>query len=40
MKEGLGHGHLDRFYQTLEQRFLGDEQFVRRGEKRKRKESG
>ena len=25
MKEGLGQRHLDRFYQTLEQRFLGDE---------------
>ena len=40
MKEGLGQGHLDRFYQTLEQPFLGDEQFVDEVEKRKRKESG
>ena len=28
MKEGIGQGHLDRFYQTVEQRFLGDERFV------------
>ena len=28
MKEGLGQGHVDRFYQTIEQRFLGDERFV------------
>jgi REP element-mobilizing transposase RayT len=36
MKEGLGQGHLDRFYQTLEQRFLGDEQFVDEVEKKKK----
>jgi putative transposase len=39
MKEGLGQGHLDRFYQTVEQRFLGDERFWRKWRKRKRKES-
>jgi REP element-mobilizing transposase RayT len=36
MKERLGQGHLDRFYQTLEQRFLGDEQFVDEVEKKKK----
>ena len=34
MKEGLGQGHLDRFYQTVEQRFLGDERFVDEVEKK------
>jgi hypothetical protein len=39
MKEGLGQGHLDRFYLTLEQRFLGDEQFVDKvGKKKKERE--
>jgi chromosomal replication initiation ATPase DnaA len=28
MKEGLPHGHDDRFYETVDQRFLGDEQFL------------
>ena len=28
MKEGIGQRHLDRFYETVEQRFLGDERFV------------
>jgi hypothetical protein len=27
-ERGIGQGHLDRFYQTIEQRFLGDERFV------------
>jgi hypothetical protein len=41
MKERLGRGHLDRFYQTLEQRFLGDEQFVDKGgEEEKGKRAG
>ena len=34
MKEGLGQGHLDRFYETVEQRFLGDERFVDEVEKK------
>ena len=34
MKEGLGQGHLDRLYQTVEQRFLGDERFVNEVEKK------
>ena len=36
MKEGLGQGHVDRFYQTIEQRFLGDERFVDQLEKKKK----
>ena len=36
MKEGVGQGHLDRFYQTVEQRFLGDERFVDKVEKKKK----
>lgn len=28
MKEGLPHGHDDRFYETVDQRFLGDERFL------------
>ncbi len=36
MKEGLGQGHLDLFYQTIEQRFLGDERFVDQLEKKKK----
>jgi hypothetical protein len=36
MKEGVGQGHLDHFYQTVEQRFLGDERFVDEVEKKKR----
>jgi hypothetical protein len=35
MKEGLCEGHLDRFYETIEQRFLGDERFVDDVEKKK-----
>ncbi len=34
IKEGLGQGHLDRLYQTVEQRFLGDERFVNEVEKK------
>jgi putative transposase len=36
MKEGVGQGHLDRFYQTVEQRFLGDERFVDEVAKKKK----
>jgi hypothetical protein len=39
MKEGLGQGHVDRFYQTIEQRFLGDERFVDQLEKKKKNRS-
>ena len=28
MKEGLGIGHEDRYYDTIDQRLLGDEQFI------------
>ena len=35
MRAGLGQGHMDRFYQTIEQRFLGDESFVEQLENRK-----
>jgi putative transposase len=28
MREGLAYGHEDRFYQTVDQRFLGDPRFV------------
>jgi chromosomal replication initiation ATPase DnaA len=28
MKEGMGTGHEEKYYQTADQRFLGDEQFV------------
>jgi REP element-mobilizing transposase RayT len=33
MEEGLGVGHVERFYETVDQRFLGDENFVERAEK-------
>jgi REP-associated tyrosine transposase len=36
MQEGLKQGHLDRFYQTVEQRFLGDERFVDEVEKKRK----
>ena len=36
MKEGVGQGHVVRFYQTVEQRFLGDERFVEEVENKKR----
>jgi len=36
MKEGLGRGHVDRFYETVEQRFLGDERFVDQVERKKK----
>jgi hypothetical protein len=38
MKDGLKQGHVERFYDTVEQRFLGDERFIERVEKKKQKE--
>jgi hypothetical protein len=35
MRDGLRQGHVERFYQTIEQRFLGDEQFIEEVEKKK-----
>jgi putative transposase len=34
MKDGLSLGHLEKFYQTIDQRFLGDEEFVERIERK------
>ena len=28
MEEGLGQGHQEKYYETVDQRFLGDESFV------------
>ncbi|MGH7772196.1 MAG: transposase [Candidatus Binatia bacterium] len=46
MEEGIGLGHVERFYETVDQRFLGDERFVeqienktQKGESRKLKAS-
>jgi putative transposase len=36
MREGLDQGHVDRFYETIEQRFLGDERFVNQMEGKKK----
>jgi putative transposase len=36
MRDGLDQGHLDRFYETIEQRFLGDERFVEEVERKKK----
>jgi hypothetical protein len=33
MKDGLGTGHSERYYETVDQRFLGDEDFIREVEK-------
>jgi hypothetical protein len=30
LEEGLGQGHEEKYYQTMDQRFLGDEKFVER----------
>ena len=38
MKEGLDQGHVERFYETVEQRFLGDERFVEQVENWETKE--
>jgi hypothetical protein len=34
MQDGLAHGHQDRFYQTVDQRFLGDERFIEEADRR------
>lgn len=34
MQEGLAHGHQDRFYETVDQRFLGDERFIEEADRR------
>jgi REP element-mobilizing transposase RayT len=35
MKKGLDQGHVESFYETVEQRFLGDEKFIEQVEKKK-----
>ena len=32
--DGLAHGHQERFYETVDQRFLGDEQFIEDADRR------
>ena len=39
MKEGLDQGHVERSYDTVEQRFLGDEKFIEQVEKKKAAEA-
>lgn len=34
MQDGLAHGHQDRFYETVDQRFLGDERFIEGADRR------
>ncbi len=34
MQDGLAHGHQDRFYETVDQRFLGDERFIEEADRR------
>ena len=34
MLDGLAHGHQDRFYETVDQRFLGDEHFLEEADRR------
>jgi hypothetical protein len=34
VKDGLSLGHLEKFYQTIDQRFLGDEEFIERIERK------
>ena len=34
MREGLAYGHQDRFYETVDQRFLGDERFLEETDRR------
>lgn len=34
LREGLAHGHQDRFYETVDQRFLGDERFIEDADRR------
>ena len=33
MRDGLAHGHQDHFYETVDQRFLGDEHFLEEGDR-------
>jgi putative transposase len=40
MKQGICQGHLDRFYQTVEQRFLGEESLSTKLRAQKGKGSG
>lgn len=28
MEQGVGIGHVERYYETVDQRFLGDEEFI------------
>ena len=34
MQNGLAQGHQDRFYETVDQRFLGDERFIEEADRR------
>lgn len=34
MQDGLAQGHQDRFYETVDQRFLGDERFIEEADRR------
>ena len=34
MEEGIGEGHIDRYYEVVDQRFLGDEEFIEQVDKR------
>lgn len=34
LRDGLSHGHQERFYDTVDQRFLGDERFIEEADRR------
>lgn len=34
LKDGLAHGHQERFYETVDQRFLGNERFIEEADRR------
>jgi len=34
LMDGLAHGHQERFYETVDQRFLGDERFIEEADRR------
>ena len=34
MEEGIGQGHVERYYEVVDQRFLGDEEFIEKVDKR------
>jgi putative transposase len=36
LKDGLGHGHQERWYETVDQRFLGDDRFIEEADRRTR----